>query len=377
MLVNVFGTPNSAMNLGGLGQVARLLWPDPASAQAGSTAAMQSGALFSELNTLAGPSESTGCGSQGQVPGQATTEQCTAAFYDGTPTQEEYDQQAALAAIALDQMPAPIPGQQTLVAVIDTGIDPTHPSLAGSLAAPGFDFLNNSVGGYDLPNGLDDDHDGVIDEAYGHGTHVSGLILLVDPSALLLPYRVLNSDGNGTAYDVAQAIYQAEIDGAQVINLSLGLSGVSLAVENALEGVTEDGVIVVTSAGNTGHLGVGALAASEETIAVAAVDNLGVLAPFASYGPAVDIVAPGVGLYSAMPGGQFAWWSGSSMAAAVATGAICRLCSSTLNSAPELAADSVVEGGVPVDTMNPGLSGNLGDGMVNLREALLALLGDG
>ncbi|MFT5690402.1 MAG: hypothetical protein ACI8PQ_003259, partial [Planctomycetota bacterium] len=230
--------------------------------------------------------------------------------------------------------------------------------------------------GYDIPNGIDDDRDGVIDEAYGHGTHVSGIIRVVDPSALLLPYRVLNSEGNGTAFDVARAIYQAEIDGAQIINLSLGLARVSLAVNGALEGVTENGLVVIASAGNTGRMGVGALAANDETIAVAAVDDQGILAPFATYGSEVDVVAPGVGIYSAMPGGQYAWWSGSSMSTAVVTGAVSRLRASSVDANQEEAEDALGDGGIEVDDLNPGRDGLLGEGIIHLGLALQELLED-
>lgn len=371
-MMDAFGPATIPLCSGGPGEVARLSWPDPLSASSGSSTLMQSGVSFCELNSLARPSETAGCGASGAV----SAEQCTAAFYDGTPTEEEYDQQSFLSAIALDQVPDPLPGKQTLVAVIDTGIDPTHPAFANSIAAPGFDFLTNSPGGYDQPNGVDDDRDGVVDEAYGHGTHVTGLILVVDPSAQILPYRVLDADGNGTAYDVARAIYQAGLDGAQIINLSLGLSQTSQAVENALAGVTEDDVVVVTSAGNTGHLGVGALAASPRTIAVAAVDDLGVVAPFASYGPAVDVVAPGISLYSTMPGGQYAWWSGSSMSAAVVSGAVSRLWSSTVASETGESSDALQEGGVSVDALNPGEAGYLGSGLIHMGQALQIILDD-
>ncbi len=260
----------------------------------------------------------------------------------------------------------------TRVAVIDTGVDPSHPALVGRLAGPGYDFVRGSSGGYDARNFADDDGDGLIDEGYGHGTHVAGTITLIDPDALILPYRVLDSDGVGTAYDVAEAILAAENDGADVINLSLGLSEFSASVAAAIDSLDDD-IAIVASAGNSGGFGVGQPARIDRVIAVAAVDPRGVRPAFASFGPEVDLVAPGVDIYGPMPEGQWATWSGSSMAAAVVSGAISRLHSWRMNEDPEEVADALVDTAQSVDTVNPGLAGFLGTGLLRIVPASLNL----
>ena len=94
--------------------------------------------------------------------------------------------------------------------------------LANSLDVLGYDFVDNDLAPDEEANGLDDDGDGRVDELYGHGTHVAGIVHLVAPDARLLPLRVLNSDGRGNNFRTASAIVYATHRGADAINLSLG-----------------------------------------------------------------------------------------------------------------------------------------------------------
>lgn len=358
----------------GVEEVALLRWAQPQAAKSGEHQLLNASvALFVEPNYTVRTPEVGGCGA---LPGGAGTQQCTVAFVDVTPTQGEFLGQSAVSAIGLRSMPPTLAGKETWVAVIDTGVDPTHPWLQGRLLGPGYDFLTNSVGGIDVPNGLDDDQDGWVDEAYGHGTHVSGLIALVDPSAKLIPYRVLDADGNGSAFDVARAIRRAAADGAHCINLSLGLSKESLAVRAAIESVHggedgggDEGTVIVASAGNQGTLGIGSIARHEGTLAVAAVDSTGALAEFSNFGPEVDLVAPGVAVYSALPGGRFAWWSGTSMATAIASGCVSRIRSSFDEAKAKAAQDAILDAAASVQSQNPGLDDWLGDGLIDLEQA--------
>lgn len=360
-----FGTGAAPIGPGGPGRVALLEWPTIPEAQSGASQLGQlPGTRFVERNLPVRSPASVVC----PPPGGASAQQCTAAFFDGAPSLPKYADQRAVLALDVASLPAPRPNANTVVAVIDTGIDPLHPLFLGRLAGPGRDFLTGLAGGYDVPNGLDDDGDGLIDEAYGHGTHVAGLIVLIDPSARILPLRVLDSDGNGSAFAVAQAIHFAGELEVDVINLSLSLSGPSAAVETALGGLDDDDTWVFASAGNGGSLGVSYPARYPGVVAVAAVDALGVKPDFASYGPEVDLVAPGVDVYSAMPGDAWAWWSGSSMATALAAGAAARLISS-YDVEAEDSGEALLDSAFPVDALNPTWSGWLGRGLVQLGAA--------
>lgn len=314
------------------------------------------------------------------VPSGVATQQCTVAFFDATPTTAEYTDQVAGPAIGLDETTA-VNGNKkgTRVAVIDTGVDFNHPLLVGRFLQTGYDFVLDQPHAADIPNAVDDDGDGLVDEAYGHGTFIAGLIALVDPQVEIMPYRILNSDGIGTSWDLASAIDRAASDGAQIINLSLSLAGPSEAVELAIQSAASSinfDLTFVGAAGNAGEIGVNYPAAYEGVLGVAALDELGTKADFSNYGPEVDICAPGVDVYSAMPGFAYATWSGTSMSTALATGAISRLATWKKNFSPTECAQAIRLSGEDASDMNPGFDGWLGSGQINIADAA-ALLADG
>ncbi len=346
---------------------------------------------FAEYNRRVVPPE-TAC----DLPFQAGVQQCTIGVVDGDPTPGEYYGQPAMSSIEAEAAGNLSLGFTSVVAVIDTGIDPTHPLFNGRTASIGFDFIDDRRGGFDLPNGIDDDGDGDVDEAYGHGTHVAGTVLLINRDALVLPIRAMDADGRGTAFDVAQAIFYAVESGADVINLSLSMNGPSLAIGSALLYAQTWGARVFSSAGNTGanHVMFPANYDPNDVIdlnlpfippklpaiglpiyAVAAVDASDVLASFSAYGTDVDFCAPGVDIYSAVPGGAYARWSGTSMACAVASGAASLLYSSWTKPIPlVLAAGQILMATAdPIGSVNPGFEGLLGTGRINTHAAVVTL----
>ena len=221
-----------------------------------------------------------------------------------------------------------VTGQGIKVAVVDTGIDYNHPALGGCFGpgckvTGGWDFVNND------PDPQDD---------HGHGTHVSGIIASSDatyrgvaPDASLLAYKACAKDGSCYASHVISAINQAVKDGAQVINLSLSGEGkpdspLSLAVNSAVD----RGLTVVAPAGNTGSstgYSIGTPGNAEKAITAGATDRAGQVAYFSARGGVwegfykPDLVAPGVGIRSAHPGGGFIAKDGTSMSAPHIAGA--------------------------------------------------------
>lgn len=191
-----------------------------------------------------------------------------------------------------------------LVAVIDTGLDYYHPALPPERV---------HWNAREVPNGLDDDANGYVDDVLGwnfvdgngnpwdhagHGTMVAGIVADVDPNARILPLKVLNFVGQGRASRVAEAIYYAVGMGARVINLSLG-GELSQTVRRAIDYADGKGVVIVVAAGNDG----GEIAKDRAaglpnaiTVGASGVDDR--RAPFSSYGNAVDVVAPGADILS-------------------------------------------------------------------------------
>lgn len=257
-----------------------------------------------------------------------------------------------------------------IIAVLDSGVEFGHPALAGRLTTSGYDFVDDDPDPSDSRNGLDDDQDGQVDEMAGHGTFVAGLASRVAPQARIMPLRVLDSDGQGRAFVLAEALDYAVQHGADVVNLSLGTPAYSLALERALERANAQGVVVVAAAGNNAADLELYPAAGYKVISVTALDLDGRKAGFANYGSLVDLAAPGVDLLGPVNGG-YALWSGTSMAAPLVAGEAALLMGLTPGRDK---ADDVVacleKDTVKVDEGHPLHGGKLGKGLINVTTAL-------
>lgn len=267
-------------------------------------------------------------------------------------------------------------GTGVLVAVIDTGIDRSHPAFAGRVRG-GWNAFDGTAVIDDSGNGLNDDGDTqygttteLIDEAVGHGTHVAGIVLQAAPKANLLPIKALDSDGGGQAFYLARAIQYAITSKANVINMSLGSSGNSRAVSEAVQRALAAGIVVVAAAGNDGPTGQPEYpAALPGVIAVGATDENDRPANFNTTRSGIDIGAPGVTIASAFPqGGQgvnsrYATWTGSSMAAPWISGAAAALDSRYVGWTPARI------GGKLTSTAAPVRGGGVGSGRVNIAAA--------
>ena len=199
-------------------------------------------------------------------------------------------------------------GEGASVAVIDTGIDSSHPDLAGQVA-----------GGVNI---IDPQHPDNWKDDEGHGTHVSGTIAAngrnggiagVAPMAKLYAVKVLDKDGNGNYSDVIAGIEWAMNHGIKIANMSLGADEGSEPLHRAVQAALAKGMVIVAAAGNTGGP-VGFPGAYPETIAVGASDSSDHVAPFSSRGPEVSYIAPGVEIVSTKMGGGYTSLSGTSMA---------------------------------------------------------------
>lgn len=209
-------------------------------------------------------------------------------------------------------------GAGVTVAVLDSGVDQTHPALLGKVIA-GYDFVDHDEDPNETWNGLDDDGDGLIDEAAGHGTHVAGIITLVAPEARILPVRIFDTDGSATYMTTIQAIVYAVEHGADVINLSGNGTASSPFLEEAINYAFAEGVVVVAAGGiNT----VGYPASYDNVLAVGASDTEDYRTDFAQFEEADVLYAPGTSIYSAYHSGGYAYWTGHSMATPFVSGQV-------------------------------------------------------
>jgi subtilisin family serine protease len=282
--------------------------------------------------------------------------------------------QPGLAGLALPAAHGISRGAGVVVAVVDTGIDAGHPAVAGRIAPGGFDLIGRDPDPRDERDFVDNDGDGAVDEQYGHGTFVASLVLAVAPDATILPVRVLDAEGFGTSSTVAAGIIWAVDAGARVVNVSADLPDEPEMVKEAVEYARDRGALVVAAAGNSGAADIAFPARFSDALGVTAVDAAGVKPAFANSGDAVSLVAPGVEMVGAMPfdfsPSGTARWSGTSFATPVVAGAAALVRSAL----PGLGADAVRQRlrdtAMPVDPLNPGFAGRLGEGMVQPLAAL-------
>jgi subtilisin family serine protease len=264
-------------------------------------------------------------------------------------------------------------GAGVVVAVLDTGVSLSHPLLAPQLTAVRYDFVDNDLVPEDAFTGQDHNGDGYVDSVAGHGTHIAGIIHNVAPQAQIMPLRVLNSDGQGYTFVLAEAMLFAAEHGANVINLSLGTAEPSVLLLDVIDQLTAQGVVVVAAAGNLNADTPQFPAAIDCVLAVTAVGYGPLKADFANYGHWVDIAAPGQVIYSTYPMDQFAWWSGTSMATPFVAGQAALL----LSADPTLSLADVGRyiGGtaVSIDHANAGYEGQLGYGRIHFDNSLQAL----
>ncbi len=242
------------------------------------------------------------------------------------------------------------PTNEIIIAVIDTGVDYTHPDITNQM------WINLD----EIPdNGIDDDFNGYIDDIYGidpinadgdprddhgHGTHVAGTIAAeannnygivgVCPNAKIMACKIFSQDGSGDAVSAAiESVEYAVNNGAMVLNNSWGGASYSQSMQDAVDFATERGVVFMAAAGNDGVLVRKYPASYEGVTCVAASDSSDRRASFSTYGPWVDVTAPGVYILSLLssvnevPYGyfdndEFLIISGTSMATPTAAGAM-------------------------------------------------------
>lgn len=262
-------------------------------------------------------------------------------------------------------------GRGVVVAILDTGVNPDHRELRGRIHPIGYDFIDEDSIPEDAPNGLDDDGDGLLDEAAGHGTHVAGLVAAIAPDAKLMILKVLDSDGQGSVYGVARAIEFADANGADIINLSLGMMNEIAVVETAISQASAHGVVMIASAGNWGDDEPEEYPSrSHRILAVAASDPTDHAATFTSYFDDVAISAPGTAIRSAYWNGGYAIWSGTSMAAPFVTGAAALLREIHPSWNRQRIMARLAATADPILPRRSGQAGELGAGRINIGAAL-------
>jgi thermitase len=243
-------------------------------------------------------------------------------------------------------------GRGVKVAILDSGIDLSHSNLDG-VSIEEIDLLGDGA------------------SSRGHGTAIASIIsgndsgiMGIAPSASLLSIRVLDGEGQGDSFTVAKGIVEAANRGAQVINLSLGGTGESIVLKNAVDYARAQGSLVVAAVGNEGVSGVSYPAKFDHVIGVTSVDANGRPSSFANYGEGVDIAAPGVGVFTAWEDEALVSFSGTSSATAFISGAL----ASEISRNPNLSSEQVVDllYKYSNESEKPGFDEFTGNGILNV-----------
>ncbi len=208
-----------------------------------------------------------------------------------------------------------------VVAILDTGIELTHPDLTSKVTA-GYDFVNGDADPAD-------DH--------GHGTHVAGIVSAatdngagiagVSWGSRLMPVKVINASGEGSYSDVLDGVIFAADSGARVLNFSIGGYAYSQILADAIEYAHSKGAVLLAAAGNDGSSDPIYPAALPEVIAVSATDSADRIWPSSNHARHIKLSAPGVDVISTGRGSSYTQATGTSASSAHAAGVAALICS--------------------------------------------------
>lgn len=252
------------------------------------------------------------------------------------------------------------------VAIVDDAVEINHPDLAANVV-PGWDMVDS------------DNDPSPSSTSYSHGTHVAGIVGAVSDNGIgiasiglnkakIMGIRASNSPGYIT--HGFEGVTWAATHGAKIINMSWGGAGYSLTGQQVMNDAANLGAILVAAAGNSSTNSLHYPSAYNNVVAVASTTSTDALSSFSNYGSWVDICAPGSSIYSTVPFGSYATYSGTSMASPLTAGALAFIWSGK----PTLNANQIIDimknTADNIDAQNSGFVGQLGSGRINLLRAV-------
>lgn len=245
-------------------------------------------------------------------------------------------------------------GNGIVVAVIDTGVDLSHPALSKVLVS-GFNFVNNTSSPSELGDldpamaaALTQSTTSILDGqnlvilnpstaailsqsttsildgppgAFGHGTMTAGLVHLIAPNAKIMPLKAFAGDGSSDLFNILRAIYYAVDNGANVISMSFEISQSSTSLQTAIQYALSRNVVLVAASGNDSQQILVYPAAYNSVVGVGSTSNIDAKSTFTNFGTnAVFVAAPGEGVITTYPGGNYAAGWGTSFSAPLVAG---------------------------------------------------------
>jgi len=249
------------------------------------------------------------------------------------------------------------------VAILDTGVDLSHPDLQGKVVAS-VNFSDSST----------------VNDLNGHGTHLAGIVGAATNNSqgvaglgyntTVMNVKVMGDNGTGGYSWVAQGVVWAADHGAKVINMSLGAEFGSSTLEDAINYAWGKGVVVVAAAGNNASSTPFYPAAYPNVIAVASTDYNDHLVSSSDYGDWVDVAAPGASIWSTLPNDRYDSRSGTSMASPHVAGLAGLVFTQVVDSNADGRLNDEVRSCIEQNADNIGVAG-IGSGRINAYKAVL------
>lgn len=253
-------------------------------------------------------------------------------------------------------------GRDVTVAILDSGVDPSHPDLAAKMV-PGYNFYDNNTNTSDVN---------------GHGTQVAGAAAAMTNNAVgvagvagaarIMPLRISSTTGSATFSNMARGVTWAADNGARVANISYQSVSGSSTVQSAANYMKSKGGVTVVAAGNTGVEQT--FTPSVALISVSATSSSDGLASWSSYGSYVDVAAPGVSIWTTKNGGGYGAVSGTSFASPVTAGVVALMMAAN----PSLAPADIEKGlfATALDLGTAGFDNKFGHGRIDAAAAVQA-----
>jgi cell division septation protein DedD len=280
---------------------------------------------------------------------------------EGTPSDPSYLDQWALPKIGWDSVFGSVtPSGSSVIAVLDTGVDASHPDLSG-LVLPGYSAFEGSDAQTD-PNGHGTEMAGIAAALTDNGAGVAGVAYA---GVSLLPVQVLGADGTGQDSDIISGIVWATDNGANVILMAFSNPGYSPALQAAIDYAWDSGVVLVAAAGNEGSGTVTYPAGDRGVIGISATDSNDALASVSNYGQTIFLAAPGVDVATTANSGGYTSVTGTSASAAIVAGA-----AAFMHAVDPSLSNGVVIGRLARTADPAGTQEQTGNGRLNMARAL-------
>jgi uncharacterized repeat protein (TIGR01451 family) len=278
------------------------------------------------------------------------------------PNDPGYPDQWALRRVGWDEVYGSVtPSSSATVAVLDTGVDASHPDLAG-VVVPGTSIVAGSGDGGSDANGHGTQMAGIVAAATGNAQGVAGVGYA---GVKVMPVTVLDSSGQGLDSDVISGVVYAVQHHADVILMSFSNPGYSASLQAAIDWAWSQGLVVVAATGNGASTTPTYPAGDRGVVGVSSTSFADTVSDFSNTGPDVFLAAPGEGIHTTSTGGDYTSVSGTSAAAAMVAGAAALLKATFPSASNGQLVNRLAESADPVGT--PAQTGN---GRLNLARAV-------